>query len=103
MEIEFNHLTQNGIQHSTGELIKLGEYQYALHNYQGYWDIIELSTGLSVASISGSIENVNGRTVRDYLLDQLMKSNRTLKVIEDGKAILQACDIPYPVNNLFNG
>lgn len=102
MEIEFNHLTQNGIQHSAGELINLGEYQYALHYFQGYWDIVELTTGLAVASISGNIENVHGISVREYLLGQLLKSNRTLKVIEDGKAILQACDIPYPVNNLFN-
>lgn len=102
MEIVFNHLTRNGIQSSVGELIKLGEFQYALHYFQGYWDIIELSTGLAVASISGNIENVNGMSVRDYLLDQLLKSNRTLKVIEEGKAILQACDISYPINSPFN-
>lgn len=102
MKIKFNHLTQNGVQHSIGELLKLGEFQYALHYFQGYWDIIELSTGLAVASISGNIENVNGMSVRDYLLDQLLKSNRTLKVIEEGKAILQACDISYPINSPFN-
>lgn len=102
MEIEFNHLTQDGVQHSTGELIELGEFQYALHYFQGYWDIIELSTGLAVASISGSIENVNGKTVREYLIEQLLKTNRTLKVIEEGKAILQACGISYPINSPFN-
>ena len=102
MEITFNHLTRNGIQQSTGELIKLGEFQYALHYYQGYWDIIELTTGLAVASISGNIQNVHGISVREYLLGQLVKSNRTLKVIEDGRAILHACNIPYPLNNLFN-
>lgn len=101
MEIEFNHLTQDGVQHSAGEMIDLGEFQYALHYFQGYWDIIELSTGLAVASISGSIENVNGKTVREYLIEQLLKTNRTLKVVENGKAILQACNISYPINSRF--
>ena len=101
MEIEFNHLTQDGVQHSIGEMIDLGEFQYALHYFQGYWDIIELSTGLAVASISGSIENVNGKTVREYLIEQLLKTNRTLKVVENGKAILQACNISYPINSRF--
>lgn len=55
MKIKFNHLTQNGVQHSIGELLKLGEFQYALHYFQGYWDIIELSTGLAVATDRKSV------------------------------------------------
>lgn len=99
MKIVFKHLTQNGVQISVGELIDLGNFQYALHNFQGYWDAIELTTGLAVVSISESVKNVNGISVRDYLIDQLVKSNRTLKVIETGKDLLQVCDIPFPLNS----
>jgi hypothetical protein len=101
MQITFNHTTKNGVLQSTGELIDKGIFQYALHQYQGYYDAIELSTGLAVASIPAETRLVDGISPRAYLLQQIEKRTITEKVLESGKALLKACNIDYPVNEPF--
>ena len=101
MQITFNHTTNIGVLQSTGELIDKGKYQYALHHFQGYYDAIELSTGLAVASIPAETKLADGMSPREYLLKQIEKKAITEKVLERGKALLKACDIDYPVNKPF--
>lgn len=101
MQITFKHVTNVGVLESTGELIDKGTFQYALHHFQGYYDAIELSTGLAVASIPAETRLVDGILPRDYLLLQIEKKTITEKVLESGKALLKACNIDYPVNEPF--
>lgn len=95
MQITFNHTTNKGVLQSTGE------FQYALHHCQGYYDAIELSTGLAVASIPAETKLADGMSSREYLLKQIEKKAITEKVLERGKALLEACNIDYPVNKPF--
>lgn len=101
MQITFNHTTNAGLLQSTGELIEKGKFQYALHHFQGYYDTIELSTGLAIASISDETRLVDGMAPREYLLQQIEKKTITKKVLENGKSLLKACNIDYPVNKPF--
>lgn len=101
MQITFNHTTNKGVLQSTGELIDKGEFQYALHHCQGYYDAIELSTGLAVASIPAETRLVDGMLPREYLLKQIEKKTITEKVLESSKALLEACNIDYPMNPRF--
>lgn len=101
MQITFKHATNVGVLQSTGELIDKGTFQYALHNFQGYYDAIELSTGLAVASIPAETKLADGMSPREYLLKQIEKKTITEKVLENGKALLKACNIDYPVNKPF--
>lgn len=101
MQITFNHTTKEGVLQSTGELIDKGAFQYALHHFQGYYDAIELSTGLAVASIPAETKLADGMPPRDYLLKQIEKKTITEKMLESGKALLEACSIDYPVNEPF--
>lgn len=101
MQITFKHATNVGVLQSTGELIDKGTFQYALHNFQGYYDAIELSTGLAVASIPAETKLADGMSPREYLLKQIEKKTITEKVLESGKALLKACNIDYPVNKPF--
>lgn len=101
MQITFNHTTNIGVLQSTSELIDKGVFQYALHHFQGYYDAIELSTGLAVASIPAETKLADGMSPREYLLKQIEKKATTEKVLERGKALLKACDIDYPVNKPF--
>lgn len=101
MQITFKHATNVGVLQSTGELIDKGTFQYALHHFQGYYDAIELSTGLAVASIPAETRLADGIPPRDYLLQQIEKKMITEKVLESGKALLKACSIDFPVNEPF--
>lgn len=102
MQITFNHTTNAGLLQSTGELIEKGKFQYALHHFQGYYDAIELSTGLAVASIPDETKRADRMPPREYLLKQIEKKTITEKVLESGKALLEACNIDYPVNEPFS-
>lgn len=101
MQITFKHATNVGVLQSTGELIDKGAFQYALHHFQGYYDAIELSTGLAVASVPDETKSADGMPPREYLLKQIEKKTITEKVLESGKALLEACSIDYPVNEPF--
>lgn len=101
MQITFNHTTNVGLLQSTGELIDKGKFQYALHHFQGYYDAIELSTGLAVASIPDETKQADGMPPHEYLIQQIEKKEITQKVLERGKALLQACNVDYPVNKPF--
>lgn len=101
MQITFKHITNIGVLQSKGELLDKGKFQYALHHFQGYYDAIELSTGLAVVSIPDETKQADGMPSREYLLQQIEKKEITKKVLKRGKALLKACNIDYPVNKPF--
>lgn len=101
MQITFKHTTNIGVLQSKGELIDKVKFQYALHHFQSYYDAIELSTGLAVASIPDETKLADGMPPREYLLQQIEKKEITQKVLEKGKALLKACNVDYPINKPF--